>query len=152
LREASSPPYDSASDAPHPPRQGKSLKTIISVALAAVVAGVSACTKLCDIENTVSSRGIEMPDLDMLVGDTVEVDLGGYYDFNPGCLEAYRDYDRDAALFEVTSADPAVAVSIAADLTTLKIAALAAADSVRVTVVSVGPDHDQEFVVRARAR
>ncbi|MDE2973774.1 MAG: hypothetical protein OXU64_03475 [Gemmatimonadota bacterium] len=130
------------------------MKTMISVALAAVVAAIPVCTgAMCDIENARLKHGIEIPDLDMLVGETMEVDLGDYYNLIPRCVEDYRDHGLD--VFEATSADPAaVAVSIAADLTTLEIAARKAADSVRVTVVGVdhdpGPGH--EFVVRVRAR
>ena len=53
-------------------------KTIISIALAAVVAAVPACTggAGCDVENAPPKRGIEMPDLEMPVGNTMEVDLG----------------------------------------------------------------------------
>ena len=122
----------------------------MGVALAAIVANVPACTGApCNVENAPPKRGIEMPDVDMLVGDTMEVDLGGYYDLIPACVEDYRDHGLE--VFEAMSADPAVAVSIAADLTTLEIAALEAADSVRVTVVSVDQAHSQEFVVRVRA-
>ena len=129
------------------------MKTTISVALAAIVAAVPACTggAGCNVVNAPPKRGIEMPDLDMPVGNTMEVDLGDYYDLIPGCVEDYRDRGLD--VFEAMSADPAaVAVSIAADLTTLEIAALEAADSVRVTVVSIDQDHRQDFFVRVRAR
>ena len=130
------------------------MKTFISVALAAIVAAVPACTggAACNVENAPPKRGIEMPDLDMPAGERVEVDLGGYYDLIPGCVEDYRDRGLD--VFEAMSADPAaVAVSIAADLTTLEIAALEAADSVRVTVVSIEQEaHRQDFFVRVRAR
>ncbi len=142
------------------------MKTVASVALAAVVAAVPACwhtgvgceSATGDPLRTDGNRSPierELPDRDMLVGDTVEVDLGDYYSLPPECVESYRDDDRDDGLvviFEATSSGPAVTVWIAADLTTLGIAALEAADSVRVTVVSVLPDHSQEFVVRVRAR
>jgi len=128
------------------------MKAIMGVALAAIVAAVPACGGApCNVENAPPTRGVEMPDLDMPVGNTMEVDLGDYYDLIPGCVEDYRDRGRD--VFEAMSADPAaVAVSIAADLTTLEIAALVAADSVRVTVVSIDQEaHRQDFVVRVRA-
>ncbi len=127
------------------------MRTILSIILAAVVATVPACTGVeCNSSTGIPLR--EMPDVDMLVGATREVPLKGHFSLPPGCVAAYRDHGR--VVFEAMSADPgAVAVSIAADLTTLEIAALEAADSVRVTVVPVDhPLDGQEFVVRVRAR
>ena len=108
-------------------------KMIISVALAAIVAAVPACTggAACNVENAPPKRGIEMPNLDMPVGNTMEVDLGDYYDLIPGCVEDYRDHGRD--VFEAMSADPA-------------------AVAVRVTVVSIDQHHRRDFFVRVRAR
>ena len=71
-----------------------------------------------------------MPDLGMQVGDTVEIFLGDYFSLPPGCVELSRKWGDD--IFEASSADPAVAVSIAANLTDLTVAAVAVADSVRV--------------------
>jgi len=141
------------------------MKTIIGAALAAVVVAVPACWHTGADCNSATGHPLrtdgnrspierELPDRDMLVGDTVKVDLRGYYRLPPGCVEGFRDdpYHGPIPIFEATSSGPAVAVWIAADLTTLGIAAREAADSVRVTVVSVLPDHSQEFVVRVRAR
>ena len=113
------------------------MKAARNIFLAAIVATVPACTggRRGNVVNAPPKRGIEMPDVDMLVGDTMEISLGDYFGLIPACVEDYRDHGLD--VFEAMSADPAVAVSIAADLTTLEIAALEAADSVRVTVVSV---------------
>ena len=127
------------------------MRTILSVALAAVVAAVPACTggASCNTSTGIPLR--EMPDIDMLVGDTMEIPLTGHFSLPPGCVEAYRAHGRDVV--EAMSADPAVAVSIAADLTTLEIAAHESADSVLVTVASVDQaPYGHEFLVWVRAR
>ena len=105
------------------------------IALAAAVAAMPACTGV-GVECLYGEPWREMPDVEMLVGDTMEIDLGYHFLSNPGCVEDVRhraDYD----LFEATSHGPAVAVSIAADKTTLELVALEVADSARVTVVSI---------------
>lgn len=151
------------------------MRTARSIALAAVAVGtVQGCAggaAPCDAENGLRRYDIkvenghhrlyprEMPDLDMLVGDTVETYLGDYFGLIPGCVELLRDWGDD--LFSARAADPsAVAVSIAADLTTLTIAAVNVADSVRVvvwnTLSTLGTyedpewDTSHEFFVRVR--
>ncbi len=111
-------------------------------ALAAVVAGTTmACTggdtggAPCESVLHLREQGAlvpglvgRMPDLDMLVGDTVKTPLADH--FGPADCLALKDWH-----FETSSADPAaVAVSISPDLTTIEIAAHGVADSVRATV------------------
>ena len=119
------------------------MRTAIGIALVAAVA-TTACgggTPACLVE--IGPWGDEMPDIDMLVGDTVETSLADY--FAPAdCLEG-----SGADIWEFRSSDPAaVAVSIAAEhvLTTV---ALEAADSVRVTVGPTyeGPQFFHDFYV-----
>lgn len=98
-----------------------------------------------------------MQNLDMLVGDTVVTPLADHFDPR-NCVEFAGDHSID--IFAATSADPAaVAVSIAADLTTLTIAAVDVADSVRVKVwtlfddqaaIGRGPRFFHEFFVQVR--
>ncbi|MDE2975677.1 MAG: hypothetical protein OXU64_13310 [Gemmatimonadota bacterium] len=108
-------------------------KTIAGVALAAVAATAPACAgggAPCEAE--VRAFGAdEMPDLDMLAGDTVETSLLDHF-VPRDCIEwAFAD-DGDK-IFAARSADPAaVAVSISGGVLTT--AAIAAADSVLVTV------------------
>ena len=93
----------------------------------------------------------EMPDVDMLVGDTMVVPLKGHFSLPPGCVEILSA--DGLGIFKATSSDPGAVAASMADITTLEIAALDAADSVRVTVVSelnLGAAH--EFAVRVRAR
>ena len=89
----------------------------------------------------------------MHVGDTVETSLADH--FSPrGCVEAF-DYGWAWAL---RSSDPsAVAVSVSENV--LEIAALAVADSVRISVGITGivdprdeDDPPHEFLVRVRPR
>lgn len=127
------------------------MKNIIGVALAAIVAATPACTgAICNVESGTPLWG-EMPDLDMLVGDKVREPLEDYFHIIPRCMAAYRDDGIDA--FEATSADPTtVAVSIV-DYATLEIAALKAADSVRVAVAGYSHGtYGHEFLVRVRPR
>ena len=86
---------------------------------------------------------VEMPDLELHVGDTVETDLRDY--FQPSvCIPGYE-------LWHVTSADSAaVAVSIARG-EALVVVALEAADSVLVTVGPAEPASDLEFFVSVSA-
>ena len=93
----------------------------------------------------------EMPDLEMHVGDTVEADLRDHFS-PPGCLKVGWWDDE----WLVRSADPsAVAVSVSAE-NILTTAALAVADSVRVSVGLIedlsGPMPPHEFLVRVRPR
>ena len=130
------------------------MKTIIGVATGVALAAAVATGTACGTECWVGIPVREMPDVDMLAGDTIDIDLEDYYISGEGCVEALRDYDHDApTLFAAESSDPAaVAVSIADDLTTLEIAALEAADSVRVAVRSaIGTGGGQVFLVRIRA-
>ena len=124
-----------------------------SIALAAIVA-TTACSGgvLCDVEIfAISSH--KMPDLDIQVGDTVATPLEDHFSIPRGCAELSRKWGD--TLFTPTSSDPAVAVSIADDLTTLLIAAVEATDSARVTVHYSAYRSDfqtdfYEFVVRVR--
>ena len=127
------------------------MKTIIGVAaLTAIVATVPACTGAkCYIETGIPLR--EMPDVDMLVGDTKEIPLKGHFSLPPGCVESFRD--DGYVIFEARSSDPSAVAVTMADLTTLEIVAHEEADSVRVTVVSIDQEpYGHEFVVRVRAR
>ena len=127
------------------------MKTLISVALAAVVAAIPVCTGVnCSVETGIPLR--EMPDVDMLVGDTMVVPLKGHFSLPPGCVEDFSD-DGRFGIFKATSSDPGAVAASMADITTLEIAALDAADSVRVTVVSeLNHYAAHEFAVRVRAR
>ena len=92
-----------------------------------------------------------MPDVEMLAGDTIEIPFGDHFLLPAGCVELARELG--ITLFEATSSDPAVAVSIAADLTTLVVAATETADSARVTLYYIDFPHSDfhEFTVRVRA-
>ena len=125
--------------------------TTRSIALAAAVATIPACTGGEPCDNVVGSPyPREILDVDMLVGDTVEMPLKGHFYLPPECVANHSH--PDYAIFEVTSAEPAAVAVSMADLTTLAIAALEVSDSVRVTVVGVfhAPD-GHRFLVRVRA-
>ena len=91
----------------------------------------------------------EMPDLDMLAGETVETPLADYFS-RADCI---RDSHNESSFWEAGSSDTAaVAVSVSADGQTLTTAAVSAADSVRVTVRSIFldpevPEFRHEFYV-----
>ena len=123
------------------------------IALAALIAATAACSEggaPCDAEMGWPIG--KMPDVDMLVGDTVETPLADRFT-RPACFSRAGD-----DIWVVQSADPAaVAVSVSEHVLTT--AALGAADSVRVTV---GVDNEliggykgdslppHEFFVRVR--
>ena len=110
------------------------MKTARNIALAAAVAAM-ACgggSPSCVVE--LGPWGDEMPDLDMLTGDTVKTPLADHF----GPVECFEGSGAES-IWMVRSSDPAaVAVSISAEhvLTTV---AIDVADSVRVTV---GPEYD----------
>ena len=134
------------------------------IALPAVVAAMPACTT--GVECVFGEPWREMPDVEMLAGETMEIDIGYHFVSDRGCIEGARRRGN-SDLFEATSHGSEVAVSIADDLTTLELVALEATGSVRVTVVSIdfppvvfrvptarlapgyGPD-GYEFFVRVR--
>lgn len=121
------------------------MKTVRSIALIAAAATTAGCWwagASCDTE--LHSVG-EMPDLDMHVGDTVETDLRDY--FRPvECIQ-----DGFPPWFVDWSDSAAVAVSAPVGSETLTTAALAAADSVRVTVYDgLLYPNPHEFLVRVR--
>lgn len=124
------------------------LVNITLVAAVATTAATAGCGADCGAElgpRLVSPPAIdlvEMPDLELHVGDTVETDLRDY--FQPSvCIPGYE-------LWHVTSADSAaVAVSIARG-EALVVVALEAADSVLVTVGPAEPASDLEFFVSVR--
>ena len=130
------------------------MKTAIgTIALAAAVATMTGCWwggAPCDSEMGYP-RG-EMPDLDMLVGETVETPLADHFT-RPDCI---RDSHNESRYWEARSSDPvAVAVSISADGQTLTTAAVSVADSVRVIVHTTLVDPEvpelyHEFLVRVR--
>ncbi len=130
------------------------MRTARSIALAAVVAGaMPGCAEPeimagapCQAELG-ASRGTEMPDLEMQVGDTVRSDLEDY--FRPDdCLEGYEE--RGINVFLAESSDPS-AVAVSAWYNDLEIVAIGATDSVRVTVgidpAWTGVSRDHEFLV-----
>ena len=91
-----------------------------------------------------------MPDLEVLVGDTVETDLRDHFD-PKSCVKLIEDDE-----WVIWSADPS-AVAVARVGIVLELVALAVADSVRVSVgVEVRlphePDPPHEFLVRVRPR
>jgi len=106
------------------------MRTARSIALAVAVATTPACTggyAPCEAEFGYPHG--EMPNLDMLAGDTVETSLADHFS-RPDCFGGFEGGDRT---WEVRSADPAaVAVSVSEHVLTT--VALEAADSVRVTV------------------
>ena len=131
------------------------MRGVGSIALAAVVAGtVVACTgdtmgAPCEFRLGPLPDS-EMPDLDMLVADTVKASLKDYF-YSRDCIEDAEEHGY--SIFAARSADPAaVAVSIA-DVTTLEIAAIDVADSVRVTVAATttADPLPHEFLVRVEA-
>ncbi len=84
-----------------------------------------------------------MPDLDMLVGDTVETSLMDHF-ADPMCRPEFS--------YAARSADPAVAASISG--TDLTVSAIAEADSVRVEVTATAPNDNSaahDFHVRVEA-
>ena len=127
------------------------MKTARSVALAAVavVVGGIACgpSVLVDDCYWLGEGPLPlnvMPNLDMLIGDTVETSLVEY--FGHMC----RDYELSHT---ARSADPAVAVPISG--TVLTTVAVGVADSVRVDVTAtdqVGDSAVQDFYVWVRPR
>ena len=129
----------------------REMRTAGHIALAAVIATIPACSEggaPCEAE---FGPWGEMPDVDMLVGDTVETSLKDY--FSPvGCFKFYANDDR---VWVIRSADPAaVAVSVSGGV--LTIAALDVADSARVEVGTDLLDGESrpphEFYVRVRPR
>lgn len=117
------------------------MRIAIGIALAGVVATMPACVgdpPPCEAE---FGPWGEMPNLDMLVGDTVETSLADHF-FPTDCLQGFIA-DLGDSLFAAGSADPAVAVSVSrAVLTTV---AIEEAEAVRVTVTVsedaiMGPD------------
>lgn len=123
------------------------MRTAIAImALAAAAACSEPGGVPCGVE--VGAWG-EMPDLEMHVGDTVEVPLGDH--FRPeGCIELMTDDDW---FWIVRSADPS-AVAVSRVGTALEIAALEVADSVRVTVgaATSAPERLHGFLVRVLPR
>ncbi|MDE2973771.1 MAG: hypothetical protein OXU64_03460 [Gemmatimonadota bacterium] len=119
------------------------MRTARDIVLAAVAATIPGCWwggADCGVE--LDPWG-EMPDLDLLVGDTVEAPLADY--FRPvECVEAGYPW------WYAESADSAaVAVSVSEQV--LTIAAVEVADSVRVTVATeLSAPH--KFYVRVRPR
>ena len=122
-----------------------------AIAIMTLAATIAACSEVppCTVEFGPKRTG--MPDLDMLVGDTVETPLADH--FGPDeCSSLFTRED----IWIVRSSDPsAVAVSKAGAV--LEIMALEVADSVRVTVGVVGivdhrdeDDPPHEFLVRVR--
>ncbi len=135
------------------------MRTARDILLAAVVATIAGCSPggaPCDAEMGWPKR--EMPDLDMLVGETAETPLADHF----SRAECIRSGHSESSDWEVESSDPAaVAVSVSADGQTLTTAAVSVADSVRVTVQSIftveplkpeNPDAYHEFFVRVRPR
>ena len=123
------------------------MRTARNITLAAAVATM-ACrggTPACLVE--FGPWGDEMPDLDMLTGDTVKTSLADH--FGPTeCLEG-----SGADIWMARSSDPAaVAVSISAEHV-LTMVAIDVADSVRVTVGPTyeGPQYLHEFYVSVTA-
>ena len=131
------------------------MRTARSIALAAAVATIPACTRGAPCDAELGPWG-EMPDLDMLVGDTVETPLADYFDPR-NCVEfAASD---DLAVFEVRSSDPAAVAASISGNTVLTTTAVAVADSVRVKVWTTFDDQAarggdplffHEFLVRVR--
>lgn len=108
-------------------------KTIAGVALAAIAATTTACggSTYC---LTIRPQG-DLPDLVMLAGNTVETSLLDHF-VPRECMEMFLA-DFGDEIFEARSDDPeAVAVSVSGGVLTT--AAIAAADSVRVTVDVLG--------------
>ena len=134
------------------------MKTARSIALAAVVATIPACSGGIPCDAVLSGYPYgEMPNLDMLVGDTVETVVWRHF-VPPNCQASKGSVQTG---YMARSSDTAaVAVSIPDSLLTT--AAVGVADSVRVTVWTLydgytewptheGP-HFHEFHVRVRPR
>ena len=115
------------------------MKTATNIALAAALmlgcGGPSVVREACLGPLALNA----MPDLDMLVGDTVETSLLDYFG-DPMCYPEFS--------YAARSADPAVAASISG--TDLTIAAIEEADSVRVevTATNLGGSAAHDFYVR----
>ena len=106
------------------------MKTARHIALAAAVAATTACPAgelFCELGG--GDPYGEMPDLDMLVGDTVEASLLDHFNSNSDCLERKASYWWAAR--STDSAAGVVSISRGHILTTV---ALEEADSVRVAV------------------
>ena len=126
-----------------------------AIGIMVLAAAIAACGEPdvgCDVSLWPSHP---IPDLEMQVGDTVETDLRGHYG-SKECVEGWSDRND---VWVVQSADPsAVAVSVSVSEAVLVIAALAVADSVRVTVeltdanVFWADDPPHEFLVRSADR
>ena len=129
------------------------MRTARSIALMAVVAAL-ACAEdgggvPCNVESghPYDLEDRRMPDVEMRVGDTVAVRLDDHFFLRKDCLELARSHS-DYALFEAEAASEAVAVWLEDDLTTLMIAAVEVADSVRVVVTNIDFwDYPLEFLV-----
>ena len=81
------------------------MRTARNIALAAAVATIPACTGAAPCNAEFGPWGEEMPDLEMLAGETVETSLAGH--FSPtDCLEGFIA-DLGDSLFAARSADPA---------------------------------------------
>ena len=148
------------------------MRTARHIALAAAVAAMTGCglfgSAPCDVEIGPKLVNLpvdsvaggkppyrlrrEMPDLAMVVGETVKTPLADHYG-RTECLMLYVEDGLIHEMLESTSSDPAaVAVTISgADVVTK---ALAVADSVRVTVaMNYGEEEDHyphEFLVTVR--
>ena len=121
------------------------MRTARSIALAAAVATIPACTGGAPCDTYFGYPRGEMPDLDMLVGDTVETPLADYWD-SPECIFG-------GLVFEARSSDPAaVAVSVSDTDSVLTTIAIEDTDSVRVTVQSIDSGLLHEFLVHVRPR
>ena len=131
------------------------MRTARHIALAAIVAAIPACAGSAPCQGEFGGYPWgEMPDLDMLVGETVETEVWRHF-LPPDCQVFF------STGFMAESADPA-AVAVSATDSLLTAVALAVADSVRVTVWPVidGPLDPQyvaeqyfhEFHVRIRPR
>ena len=115
------------------------MRKLRSIALAALVAAVAACTSTggapCNVEfgpygdDVVSGSIYEMPDLDMVVGDTVKTPLRDYYG-PEGCMRE--------EVFSLSSSNPG-SVAVWVSDSRLVTVAIGIADTVRVTV---GLDND----------
>lgn len=124
-----------------------------SIALATVAAATACTAGATPCVVMLGAWGPEMPDLEMMVGDTARSDLRDH--FGPrNCME---DIPAGWKFWELRSSDSAaVAVSVSAEHV-LETIALEVADSVLVsahlTVFDEFPDEEfHEFVVRVRPR
>ena len=129
------------------------MRTAMAAFSLAAIAATTACTSGSNpCVSEFGAWGDEMPDLEMMVGDTARSDLADH--FGPrDCMET--PWTASWSLWELRSSDPAaVAVLVSAEHI-LETAALGVADSVRVRValtVFESPDEEfHEFTVRVRA-